>query len=128
MSEKKILVVDDEKAIINLMEHAFSRSGFTVAPAESAEAAIEVLKQEKILVLFIDLNLPKMDGLELCKRVKKDNPISIIHAVTGYSSLFELVDCIDAGFDDYFKKPVDIRILIKAATEAFEKIERWTKK
>ena len=128
MSEKKILVVDDEKAIINLMEQAFSRSGFTVAQAESAEAAIEILKQEKILVLFIDLNLPKMDGLELCKRVKKDNPISIIHAVTGYSSLFELVDCIDAGFDDYFKKPVDIRILIKAATEAFEKIERWTKK
>ena len=128
MSEKKILVVDDEKAIISLMDQAFSRSGFTVAQAESAEAAIEVLKQEKILVLFIDLNLPKMDGLELCKRVKKDNPISIIHAVTGYSSLFELVDCIDAGFDDYFKKPVDIRILIKAATEAFEKIERWTKK
>jgi CheY-like chemotaxis protein len=128
MSEKKILVVDDEKAIISLMEHAFSRAGFTVAQAESAEAAIEVLKQEKILVLFIDLNLPKMDGLELCKRIKKDNPISIIHAVTGYSSLFELVDCIDAGFDDYFKKPVDIRILIKAATEAFEKIERWTKK
>jgi len=110
------------------MDQAFSRSGFTVAQAESAEAAIEILKQEKILVLFIDLNLPKMDGLELCKRVKKDNPISIIHAVTGYSSLFELVDCIDAGFDDYFKKPVDIRILIKAATEAFEKIERWTKK
>jgi len=128
MSEKKILVVDDEKAIISLMDQAFSRSGFTVAQAESAEAAIEILKQEKILVLFIDLNLPKMDGLELCKRVKKDNPISIIHAVTGYSSLFELVDCIDAGFDDYFKKPVDIRILIKAATEAFEKIERWTKK
>ena len=128
MSEKKILVVDDEKAIISLMDQAFSRSGFIVAQAESAEAAIEILKQEKILVLFIDLNLPKMDGLELCKRVKKDNPISIIHAVTGYSSLFELVDCIDAGFDDYFKKPVDIRILIKAATEAFEKIERWTKK
>lgn len=128
MSEKKILVVDDEKAIINLFKQAFARAGVTVVPAESGEAALKVLEQEEIFVMFLDLNLPGMNGIELCRRIKKDKPMAIVFAVTGYASLFELVDCREAGFEDYFKKPADIKILIKVATEAFERLDRWKKK
>ncbi|OGR26787.1 MAG: response regulator [Desulfobacterales bacterium RIFOXYA12_FULL_46_15] len=128
MSEKKILVVDDEKAIINLFKQAFARAGVTVVPAVSGEAALKVLEQEEIFVMFLDLNLPGMNGIELCRRIKKDKPMAIVFAVTGYASLFELVDCREAGFEDYFKKPADIKILIKAATEAFERLDRWKKK
>lgn len=128
MSGKKILVVDDEKAIISLLKQAFSRAGFEVRPAESAEEALKVLEQNDIAVMFLDLNLPGMNGMDLCKRIKKDKPMAIVFAVTGYASLFELVDCREAGFDDYFKKPVDMKILIKAANDAFERIDRWKKK
>jgi len=128
MSDKKILVVDDEKAIISLLKQAFSRAGFEVRPAESAEEALKVLEQEDITVMFLDLNLPGMNGMDLCKRIKKDKPMAIVFAVTGYASLFELADCREAGFDDYFKKPVDMKSIVKAANEAFERIDRWKNK
>ena len=75
--------------------------------------------------MFFDLNLPEMDGIELCKEIKKDMPMSIIYAITGYTSLFELSNCREAGFEDYFKKPVNIKTLVKIAADSFEKLERW---
>ena len=83
--------MDDEAVIISLLEYAFTKAGFSVVAAESAEAALEVLKKEHIQVMFLDLNLPEMNGVELCRRIKKDQPMSLVFAVTGYSSLFELV-------------------------------------
>ena len=59
--------------------------------------------------------------------IKKGVPMSIIFAITGYASIFELADCRDVGFEDYFKKPVNIKLLIHAVEEAFKKIERWKK-
>ena len=125
MSDKKILVVDDEIAIINLLTQAFSRAGYTVRSAPNAKEALQLLENEKINVMFFDLNMPEMDGVELCKEVKKNMPMSIIYAVTGYASLFELAECREAGFEDYFKKPVNIKTLIKTADDSFEKVERW---
>ena len=127
MSKRKILVVDDVVAIRNMFEQAFSRGGYEVRSAESAEEALEISKGEKIQVMFLDLNMPGMNGIELCKEIRKDFPMAIIHAVTGYSSLFELVDCREAGFDDYFTKPTGLKILLRAAQDAFEKIDRWKK-
>lgn len=125
MLGKKILVVDDEIAILNLLKQTFSSVGYDVRTAESAEGALDILENENISVMFFDLNLPGMTGVELCKNVKKNVPISIIYAVTGYASLFELAECREAGFEDYFKKPVNVSTLREKAASAFEKIERW---
>jgi DNA-binding response OmpR family regulator len=78
--------------------------------------------------MFLDLKLPGMNGIELCRRIRKNNPIACIYSMTGFSSLFELADCRDAGFDDYFLKPIDLSIFMKTAEDAFEKISRWKKK
>lgn len=126
--EKNILIVDDEKFIRDMLEQAFSKEGYIIRSAESAEEALEILKDEKFQVMFLDLNLPKMNGVELCKQIRKDIPIGIIYAVTGYASLFELADCREAGFDDYFTKPVKLEMLFRAAQDAFEKIDRWKKR
>ena len=125
MEHNKILIVDDDEAIVKLFELTFLREGYEVRTALSAEDALELLQDEKIHVMFLDLNLPGMNGIELCARIKKDIPMAIAHAVTGYASLFELTDCKEAGFDDYFKKPVKIKVLVKAARDAFEKLSRW---
>ncbi len=66
-----------------------------------------------------------MNGIELCKQIRKDKPKAIIHAVTGYASHFEVSACREVCFDDYFTKPVNLELLLKAAKNAFEKIERW---
>ncbi|MEA2058937.1 MAG: response regulator [Thermodesulfobacteriota bacterium] len=128
MSEKKILVVDDDEGILSLMKQIFTRAGYNVVLAENAEKALEILERENIYVFFLNINLPGMNGLELCREIRKNMPMAIIHAVTGYASLFELSDSRDAGFDDYFNKPVKLSLLLKAAENAFEKHERWKKK
>jgi CheY-like chemotaxis protein len=124
---KKILVVDDEEAVLRLFKLAFTKAGYEPVIALSGEEALEILKEEKILVIFSDLNLPGINGLDLCREIKKNIPMAIIYAVTGYASLFQLSDCRDAGFDDYFKKPVRLPVLLEAAEDAFNKIERWRK-
>ncbi|MDY6970827.1 MAG: response regulator [Thermodesulfobacteriota bacterium] len=126
--ERRILVVDDEEEIRFMLERSFSKEGFTVRCAGSAEEALDIMAQNNIQVMFLDLKLPEMNGVELCRRIRKDKPFAIIHAVTGYASLFELADCREAGFDDYFTKPVNPKVLCKAAWEAFEKLERWKKR
>ena len=75
--------------------------------------------------MFLDLNLPGMNGAKLCRQIRQDNPIACMHAVTGYPSDYELVNCRRAGFDDYFIKPVGLKLLLNAARDSFEKLERW---
>ena len=126
--EKRILVVDDEKQIRDLFSQAFSKAGYEVTVAESAEEALEIVGRKPFWVLFLDLNLPGMNGVELCREIRNRHPMSIPIAVTGYASLFELTDCRDAGFEDYFTKPVSLTDLVQAAEYAFSKLERWRKR
>ena len=126
MIEKKILVVDDEEVIRELLNRMFTHAGYTVRMAESAERAMDILKKESIMVMFLDLNLAgDINGIELCKKIRKDNNIGIIYALTGFTDLFSLLTCRIAGFDDFFIKPADRELLIKAVEDGFNKIERW---
>ena len=125
MKDGKILIVDDEPAIRKLFELVFTRQGYVVGVAESAEEALQLLENDSYPVMFFDLNLPGMNGIDLCQHVKKDNPRTIVYAITGYTSMFELTDCREAGFDDYFTKPANVSDLLKAADEGFAKNERW---
>lgn len=95
---------------------------------QNAEKALKIVKEASIHVMFLDLKMPGMNGVELCRKIKKDRPMAIIHAVTGFVSLFELSDCREAGFEDYFTKPVNLKQLYRAADIAFEKMERWKKR
>ncbi len=126
--EKKILVVDDEQQIRDMYMQAFSEAGYTVKSAESAEEALEILEKERFWVMFLDLNLPGMNGVDLCRQIRKAYSMAIPYAVTGYASLFELSDCREAGFEDYFTKPASLVDLLEAAGHAFKKLERWKKR
>jgi DNA-binding response OmpR family regulator len=125
MGEQKVLIVDDEVDILDMMKEAFSMQGYAVFAAGSAEEALEMLKQDSVMVMFFDLKLPGMSGIDLCRRIRRENQIAVIHALTGYTNFFGLLECRSVGFDDFFTKPVDLQILLKAAKDAFEKIERW---
>ncbi len=125
---KRILVVDDEEGIRFILEKAFAKEGYEVTSAESAEKALEILHEEIFPVQFIDLQLPGMNGIELCKKIRKDNPTSILIAITGYASVFQIVEARDAGFDDYFLKPFQVNDLVSAVKEAFKRLDRWRKK
>ena len=123
--EKLILVVDDEAAFREMMARVLTKIGYEVHTAASAEEALEMIKTSKYMVCFLDLKLPKMNGIELCRIIRKDNPLTICYAVTGYASTFEVFDCREAGFEDYFTKPVNLKKILEAADHAFGKQAHW---
>ena len=125
MNNSRILVVDDEALICEMMKWAFTNAGYDVQTAESAEKALELIKTYKYMVFFLDLNLPGMNGIELCRYIRKNNPLTIAYAVTGYASTFEVFECREAGFEDYFTKPAEMKTLFNAAEQAFQKLARW---
>jgi len=122
MNKKKILIVDDEIKILNLFKKAFEKKGYAVHTAETAEEALEILKNENFKVMFLDLNLPGINGLDLCREIRKDRSDAHIFAITGYASKYEFSDCHEAGFDGYFIKPVNLKLLYEIAEEAFDKL------
>jgi CheY-like chemotaxis protein len=126
--DRKILIVDDESSIRELFESAFSKPGYEVHLAENGEQALAILKQYNIDLIFLDLKLFGMNGIELCRRIRKDKPISIIYAITGWAGLFEVEECREAGFDDFFTKPFQLEIIFKAVENAFDKLNRWRRK
>lgn len=125
MNRRHILVVDDEPAMRDVMSSAFRDEGYDVTTAESGEEALAILQNEPIQVQFLDLQLPGMTGLELCEAIHERNPIAISFAMTGYVSVFHLIQCREAGFEDFFVKPFKVELLLKVADQAFEKLERW---
>lgn len=127
MNPKRILVLDDEDMIRMLLKKLLEKKGFEIVEASSAEEALDILSNEFINIMFFDLMLPGMNGIDLCKLIKKKNPIAIIYAMTGYTSVFELASAREAGFDDYFHKPLKLDLVLKASEDAVDKITRWMK-
>jgi len=127
MNSRKILVVDDEASIRDMLKMAFNRAGYKVSTATCAEEALNILAQDPIPVIFIDLGLETMNGFELCERIRKDSPNSIIYALSGYAGLFDPRDFKEAGFDGYDSKPINIQNLYKVVKESFERIDQLAK-
>ena len=73
--------------------------------------------------MFIDLALESMNGFELCKNIRRDNPGAIIYALTGYAGFYDPQDFLQAGFNGILDKPISIEDLYRIAEESFEKID-----
>ena len=113
--DRKLLIVDDEEWILKLYRKAFEKKGYIVTTAEGGETALNILKEEEIQVMFLDLNMPGMDGLDLCREIRKTDTGARIFAVTGHPTKFEFSECRNAGFDGYFTKPMNLNILLETA-------------
>ncbi|MGD8703386.1 MAG: response regulator transcription factor [Desulfosarcina sp.] len=114
MSKEKILVVDDEEDILELVRYNLAREGYTVSCATSGEAALKISASESIDLIILDLMLPGIDGLEVARRLKenastRDTPIVMLSA-KGEEA--DIVTGLELGADDYVTKPFSPRILI----------------
>jgi CheY-like chemotaxis protein len=127
MSQKTILVADDEDFMRDIFEEFYRQAGYVVRTAENGEQALAILEQQSIDVMFLDLDMPRMGGIEVCRKIRGNKPTACIYAVTGRATSVELTRCREAGFDDYFTKPVEGEMLLKTARDAFERIDRWKK-
>jgi CheY-like chemotaxis protein len=126
--KRHILVVDDEEAIRSLFESLFPEDVYDVHTVRDGLEALQLLKESTINVIFLDLKLFGMDGITLCRQIRQTNPDAIIHAMTGWSVLYDLEECRATGFDDYFVKPLDIDLILSTVQESFQKLDRWRQK
>ena len=108
---KKILVVDDEKPISDIVKFNLSKEGYEVFTAFDGEEAVEMVNEIEPDLILLDLMLPKMDGLEVCREVRKNYDTPII-MVTAKDSEIDKVLGLELGADDYVTKPFSNRELV----------------
>lgn len=108
---KKILVVDDEKPISDIVKFNLEKEGFEVVTAYDGEEAVEKVEEENPDLIVLDLMLPKMDGLEVCREVRKTRDTPII-MVTAKDQEIDKVLGLELGADDYVTKPFSNRELV----------------
>ena len=103
-----ILLVDDEDAVQKLLAYPLERDGFRVIQARDGEEALEQFEREHVDLVVLDLMLPKLDGLEVCKRLRAASAVPII-MLTARDDELDKVLGLELGADDYITKPFSIR-------------------
>ena len=104
MAETNILVVDDEKEIAELVELYLVSDGYKVHKAYSAEEGLEILKSVPVDLALLDIMMPGMDGLEMCRKIREFNNIPII-MLSAKSTDLDKIMGLSTGADDYVTKP-----------------------
>ena len=114
MAKEKILVVDDEEDILELVRYNLNREGFDVLGTTSGEEALNIARKEIPDLIILDLMLPGIDGLDVTRRLKKDAKTQAIPVVmlTAKGEEADVVAGLELGADDYVTKPFSPRILI----------------
>jgi DNA-binding response OmpR family regulator len=103
-----ILLVDDEDAVQKLLTYPLERDGFRVLQARDGGEALTLFGSERVDLVVLDLMLPKVDGLEVCKRLRADSDVPII-MLTARGDELDKVLGLELGADDYITKPFSIR-------------------
>lgn len=135
MAEGKILVVDDEEHIVELLKFNLENSGYKVITANNGNDAIALARESSPNLILLDLMLPGIDGLDVCKEIKKNsetNNIGII-MLTAKGEEFDKILGLELGADDYMTKPFSIRellarvkaVLRRSSSNKVEKLDKF---
>ena len=113
-ARKVVLVVEDEESILELLRYNLDKAGFTVLPAGSGEDGLELARRRRPDLILLDLMLPGMDGLEVCRMLKKSRETESIPVVmlTARGEEADIVAGLELGADDYLTKPFSPRVLL----------------
>ena len=114
MNDKKILIVEDEDSIAELIEFNVQKNGFKTARTDSAEKALKILENGDCDLILLDLMLAGMDGLDFCKIFRQDKSLKQIPIIilTARSEDADIVSGLEFGANDYITKPFSPRVLI----------------
>ncbi len=104
-NKMNIMIVDDEKIVRESLFHWFTKLGHTVEKASSGFEALETLEKNPFDLLFVDIRMPQMNGIELLEKVKQEYPDTIVIIITAYGSIETAVKAMQLGASDYLLKP-----------------------
>ena len=127
MSDKKVLIVDDEKDIRNIIRYNLEKQGFKCISATDGEGALEKLNKNPDLII-LDIMMPEKDGYEVCKIIRaQGNTVPIIF-LTAMDREFDEIKGLECGGDDYLRKPFSPRILIARINSIFRRLDKIKEK
>ena len=119
-----ILLVDDEPSIIELSRMYLEREGFRIASAKDGEAALTAATREHPALIVLDLMLPKLDGFEVCRRLRAANDPAAILMLTARDEDIDKILGLELGADDYLTKPFNPRELVARVKAILRRSER----
>ena len=106
----KVLVVDDESEIADLIEMYLQNENYTVYKSYTAQSALEYIESEKLDLAILDVMLPDIDGFQICKKIREKYTYPVI-MLTAKAEIEDRIQGLDSGADDYMVKPFDFREL-----------------
>jgi two-component system alkaline phosphatase synthesis response regulator PhoP len=112
-AKQKILVVDDEEDILEILKYNLEKEGFDVKTAGDGNAGIEIAEKFEPHLIILDIMMPGMDGIEVCQKLRANPKFSntIIAFLTARSEAFTQITALDSGGDDFINKPIKPNVL-----------------
>ncbi len=117
----KLLIIDDEKSILDLLAVVFEKEGYSVQTALSATKALELIENEDFDLILTDIRLPEISGMEILRRVRNEKPHLPVVMITAYGTIKQAVEALKAGALDYIVKPFDVEELKIIVAQGLEK-------
>ena len=127
MSNKKLMLVDDEEGIRRFLGLTLVDLGYTVQTAENGQAALELLKSFRPSIILTDIKMPQMDGIELLKTVKREFPEIEVIMLTGHGDLDLAIESLKFDAADFITKPINDEVLEISLVRILEKIQMKNK-
>lgn len=116
--KEKILMIDDEKEFLDTISERMKLRGVEVKTCTSTTSALEEISREDFDAIFLDLNMPGIDGIESLKLIKEKKPELQVILLTGYATLEKGVEAMKLGAMDFLEKPADINVLKEKVKKA----------
>lgn len=105
--DSRVLIIEDDRRIRDMLERSFAADGYRVGAVDSAEAGLAAIRSTPPHVVVLDIGLPGMDGIEACRRIRREGHDAAILLLTARGDLEDRVMGLDAGADDYLAKPFE---------------------
>lgn len=108
MNPNKILAVDDDRTLLQLLSNELSNEGYDVARAYDGTEALEALKKQQFDLVILDIQMPKMNGLDTLKQIKEKYPKTKVIMLTAYADIANALESKRLGADGFIDKPYDL--------------------
>ena len=120
--KKTILIVDDEQKIVDLLVHNLTREGYNTIEANDGQTAVDIALEKRPDLILLDVMLPRIDGLTVCKKIKNAYNVPILMVSAKDDELDKIVG-LELGADDYITKPFSVREVVARVKANLRKVE-----